>query len=211
MMNPRFASAVDPILSQAIGMLEMLDRGTALAPEIVRERLLAAIDHGNAIMAHNRSWELARYGLVAWIDEMLVDHPWEGARWWSNNVLEVHLFGTRLCSVRFYEFATEAAKLPERDALEVFYNCVILGFRGMYRQREHAQKVAASLNLPTSLEAWQQVTNRAICQSLEGLEDNAHSVRPIRGARPSLSRQRTVWWLMAALLLLAINLIVYRL
>ncbi len=46
----------------------------------------------------------------------------------ARSFLEMELFKSRICSVRFFELAQQASAEPDRDALEVFVNCVQLGF-----------------------------------------------------------------------------------
>ena len=50
---------------------------------------VAAVDYAEAALGGGLEWELAKYALVSWIDEILVETPWSGRDWWSNNVLEV--------------------------------------------------------------------------------------------------------------------------
>src|SRR5208337_1105060 len=125
-------------------------------PSPVEQRLAirGLLDHAEAILGSRRGWELARYAIVSWIDEMLVDSTWSGAEWWSNNVLEVELFNSRLCFEEFYIRAKQAAMLAQRDALEVFYLCMMLGFRGLYRDPEVSQSFIEANNLPPDLETW---------------------------------------------------------
>jgi type VI secretion system protein ImpK len=73
-----------------------------------------------------------RYALVCWLDELFVDETDWGARW-NERKLEVTLFGTNDRAWRFWEQARQAATRNDPDALEVFYLCVQLGFRGELR------------------------------------------------------------------------------
>lgn len=73
----------------------------------------------------------ARYALACWIDEIIVDDP--SCPWrerWKENMLETQLFGGS--SQRRWRFWAQA-ELAERqvgsDALEVYFWCVMLGFR----------------------------------------------------------------------------------
>ena len=102
---------------------------------------------------HREGWELAKYALVAWIDDVLIEAPWPGRDWWENNSLEFAYFNTRDRATQFFKRAKQAAQLTRRDALEVFYVCVILGFRGLYAMPE-AAFLADQLDLPPDLESW---------------------------------------------------------
>ena len=236
-MHPRLAGSVDPIFATALDFLEQLNQGFELPPDEVRNNLLLGFARGSALMGTDRRWELASYALAAWIDEVLVDYPWKGASWWSNNVLEVELFGTRVCSVRFFELAAEAARQADRDALEVFHNCVVLGFRGMYADTRQAANLAANLRIDSTLEGWLRSTEEMVVARIDsyqtvGYDNTAVEVgqeterigisstaaqtlvrqhRILQGAPPSHLRSRLVWWSLAVAVLLALNLAAFKL
>jgi type VI secretion system protein ImpK len=74
-----------------------------------------------------------RYALVCWLDELFIlDSPWSAA--WTERKLEAALYGTNDRAWRFWEQAQRAEKRPNRDALEAFFLCVMLGFRGEYTE-----------------------------------------------------------------------------
>src|SRR5215470_15563795 len=110
-MTPRHALAVDPLLLHMLGLLDRLADGQSPNPLDERARIKALLDQGEAVVGSGQEWELSKYALVAWIDEMLVEADWESREWWSNNVLEMELFRTRLCSERFFQNAKEASTL----------------------------------------------------------------------------------------------------
>jgi hypothetical protein len=56
----------------------------------------------------------------------------------------------------------EAASLASKDALEVFYVGVVLGFRGLYRDPTAAAILAEPRGLPLDLETWAKQTSMAI-------------------------------------------------
>jgi type VI secretion system protein ImpK len=199
-MTPQFTRAVDPILLHVLGLLDRIGRGEPVSPQQERVTILALIDQAEAIVGADRPWELARYALVSWIDEVLVDAPWDGRDWWSNNVLEVELFNTRLCFERFYVWAQEASTLPQRDALEVFYVCVVLGFRGLYRNADAAAQFAPAHGLPPDLDGWARQASLAIRLG-QGRPELPEPQREITGAPPMRGKLLVLWsWLAAAML-----------
>jgi type VI secretion system protein ImpK len=126
---------------------------------------------------------------------MLVDAFWDGREWWSNNVLEIELFNTRECNERFFIKAQQASTSAGRDALEVFYVCVILGFRGLYHNMETGSTIAPSLNLPFSLGDWAKQVALAVRLG-QGREALSRPTMEIHGAPPLRSRASVVWpWL----------------
>jgi len=85
-----------------------------------------------------------RYALVCWLDELFTDEsPW--GRQWNERKLEVELYGSNDRAWKFWSQAKLAQARPTTDALEVFYLCFMLGFRGDLRdQPETLSKWVAS-------------------------------------------------------------------
>jgi len=198
-MTPNFAQAVDPIFLYVLALLDRISRDVKPKPQEERARIRALIDEAEARLGASVEWELAKYALVSWIDEMLVDAYWDGREWWSNNVLEIELFNSRECNEKFYVKAQQASTVSGRDALEVFYVCVILGFRGLYHNMEADSVIAPSLNLPFSLGEWARQTALSVRLG-QGREPLSPPTMEIRGAPPLRTRSSVVWpWLAAAL------------
>jgi len=161
-MTPQFAKAVDPIFLHALGLLDRISRDEAPSPQDERMHVRGWIDQAEAMLGQSDEWRLAKHALVYWIDEVLIDAPWEGRNWWSENPLEVELFNSRLANEQFYHRAKEAGALPRKDSLEVFYVCVVMGFRGLYRDPMAAAMLAEPRGLPADLETWAKQTSLAI-------------------------------------------------
>jgi type VI secretion system protein ImpK len=70
-----------------------------------------------------------RYALACWLDEIFIaDSAWRER--WNASKIETNLFGINDRASEFWKQAQRAQSRPTRDALEVFYLCVMLGFRG---------------------------------------------------------------------------------
>jgi len=209
-MTPNFAQAVDPIFLYVLALLDRIGREAKPVPNEERARIRAIIDEAEARLGTGGEWELAKYALVSWIDEMLVDAYWDGREWWSNNVLEIELFNTRQCNEKFFVKAQQASTVSGRDALEVFYVCVILGFRGLYHDMEAGSVIAPSLNLPLSLAEWARQTALSVRLG-QGRDPLSGPSAEIHGAPPLRSRASVVWpWLATTLSVAAAVLIIWR-
>ena len=134
----------------------------APSPEEEQGRIRKLLDEADARAGQTAEWKLAKYALVCWIDEVIIEAPWDGAPWWTNNILERQLFRTRERNEKFYMQAADAAAHSQKDALEVFYLCVVLGFRGLYEDPVAAPATAESLGLPPLLQGWVDQTALAI-------------------------------------------------
>jgi len=207
-MTPKFSQAVDPILLHILGLLDSINRDERPAPLEERLKILSLVDQAEAIVGAGQEWDLAKYSLISWIDEVLLETPWDGRDWWNNNVLEVELFNTRLCNEQFYVRAQEASTLPRRDALEVFYVCAVLGFRGLYRDPNMTAMLAPAHGLPDDLETWAKQASLAIRLG-QGRPPLAPARRDIAGAPPLRTKPLVVWSWITAVLLTASTVLAY--
>jgi type VI secretion system protein ImpK len=196
-MTPNFAQAIDPILMYVLALLDRISRGAKPEPGEEKAKIRALIDEAEARLGAMTEWNLAKYALVSWIDEMLIEALWDGREWWGNNILEVELFNSRQCHEQFFLKAQQASTITGRDAVEVFYVCVILGFRGLYQDAQTAILVAQSLNLPADLKQWARQTALSIRLG-QGRDPLSGPGGEIEGAPPLRSRASVIWpWLAA--------------
>jgi type VI secretion system protein ImpK len=208
-MTPKFAQAVDPVILNVLALLDRIHRDEQPIAQDERLRVRALIEQAEARVGAAEEWRLAKYALVSWIDEMLVEAPWEGRDWWSNNVLEVELFSTRQCYDQFYVRAKEASTLPQRDALEVYYICVVLGFRGLYRDPDFAQATIQALDLPPDVESWAKQASMAVRLG-QGRPSIRGEIRELQGAPPLQARDLVLWSGLVLTMLLAASVLVLR-
>ena len=209
-MTPKFSEAVDPIFLHVLRLLERIDRGETPSAKDERQHIRGWIDQAEALLGQGQDWQLAKYALVAWIDEVLIEADWDGRSWWNENALEQEIFSGRRAYHQFYIKAKEASALPRRDALEVFYVCVVLGFRGLYRDPVEAAAESASHDLPGDLESWARQTSVAIKlgQGLPPITDKG--LMP--GGAPALESQAFfLAYVLTGVILAGINLVVLAL
>lgn len=198
-MTPKLAQAVDPIFLHVLDLVDRIQQNEMVVAADERLRIITLLDQAEAVAGASDDWQLAKYALVAWIDELLVDAPWDSRDWWSNNVLEMELFNSRSCSEQFFLKAKQATALTSRDALEVYYVCVVLGFRGVYHEPNMAAIFAETHNLPQDLDTWarQAAMSIRLGQGRPALEAPS---REISGAPPLADRSTAVWpWLYATM------------
>jgi type VI secretion system protein ImpK len=159
-MRQEIANLVYPIISFAVRLKERLDRGEApdfASEQATLKRLLLSDAEarqwadfgGDESTGTGSSMEIRldelsrrdsgrffgiRYALVCWLDELFIlNSPWKSQ--WNEQKLEVDLYRTNDRAWRFWEQASMAAARPAGDAQEVFFLCVMLGFRGEYREQ----------------------------------------------------------------------------
>jgi type VI secretion system protein ImpK len=196
-MTPEFAAAVDPVFECAIELLDRIQDGKKEETSAAEERnKLRDLLHGadRQLARRTDDWPLAKYALAAWIDEMLIAAPWSGADYFNDNKLQFEVFQEEAAaSVGFYQRAAEAAALPKKDALEVLYICVILGFRGLYGSGDAAE-LAEQYGLPPDLKTWTTQAAKSI-QLGKGLPPigDSQSRFFIQGAPPLEGEFRLLW------------------
>ncbi len=131
-MQPQLANLVFPVFQDAIGYRARLLAGSrSLKFEQVQASLRSALTASQdaSFLGRGPDYLGVRYALTCWVDELFVLHsPW-GAEW-MNNTLEWELYKTSDGGFKFWDQLDLAAQMSEFDALEVFYLCVMLGFRG---------------------------------------------------------------------------------
>lgn len=195
-MSPEFSKAVDKVFTTVIDLLDRIEDQSygdfRAEQQRIREVVLRA---ENELGARRRDWELAKIALVAWIDDLLIETPWRHQDAWREECLERVLLGSHELGDLFYEHANEATKLASKDALEVFYVCVVLNFRGLYRQPD-SYDIRRRLGLPDTVEEWVKRTGDAIRLG-QGVPTLIETEREGDGAPPLLGRdeflKRTVW------------------
>jgi type VI secretion system protein ImpK len=145
-MTPQFNDLVHPVIAYALDLKDRVDRGDAPDLDAEQRQLLerlrsdAEARRVSDYFGDGVVFLGARYALTCWLDELFIVH----SRWselWKERVLEYALFGSRDRAWKFWEQAEIALRRPNTprvspppgpDALETFFLCVVLGFRGRY-------------------------------------------------------------------------------
>lgn len=214
-MNGILEQFVDDYLERLMALVDHLQLDTPIEPTEVHQTLLGSLTAIRESHHHTDSWDDAIYALVALTDELLLEMPWSGRTWWNDHVLEASLFGTRLCSERFYQLANRAARQPNGDVaggvFRVFYDCVLMGFRGVYSSPELASSLTGELGIPATIEEWLGDASRRLSDDGIGRCESARLHRSLHGAPPNADRRNLVWWAVAACTMLIANVTVYSL
>lgn len=189
-MQESIGSLVHPVLSYGLNLKERLGRGEAPAIEIEQAALKGLL------LSETESRRLAgfggdaegrgssgqaflgiRYALTCWLDELFIlDSPWSQA--WNERKLEVAFYGTNDRAWKFWEQAKIAESRPGNDALEVYFLCVVLGFRGELRES------------PERLQAWVAATRTQVARGYSQEWAMPPQLDPSSDVPPLLGRDR---------------------
>ncbi|MBA4191460.1 MAG: hypothetical protein C0467_26065 [Planctomycetaceae bacterium] len=149
-----------PVFASALRVREQLASGRALEFEREHSRLKELLSAANTTATIGprpvgRTGEAAagflgvRYALACWVDELFTQVPTWRDRW-NERKMEVELYGTNDRAWRFWDQAKLASGAGDVDALEVFFLCVQLGFRGTLADD------------PGKLREWSDVTRESL-------------------------------------------------
>ncbi len=202
-MAPDFSNSVDPVFTFVLQIMDEIESGRSPDPMDISTHVQALLGRAESALGPRKDWELAKYALVAWVDDLLIEAPWEGRDWWEQNRLEFEIFRTAEAFTVFYIKANEANKLPRKDALEVFYVAVVLGFRGLYNDPTAAAH-ADQFGVPRTLDEWARRTAVSI-QLGQGRPDLIEQGRPATGAPPLEGKYLFIGTLITFILLAAIT------
>lgn len=76
-------------------------------------------------------YDLARFGVFAWMDEAVMSSVWEGKSLWQRNLLQRQFYSTVDGGELFFD-RLNSVGLHQRDVREVYYICLALGFTGQF-------------------------------------------------------------------------------
>jgi type VI secretion system protein ImpK len=165
-MQEAIANLVHPVFAYGLRLKERLERGETPTFEIEQAALKGLLlsdiearrwadfggDGEGGSESRGRSHQQflgIRYALTCWLDELFIlDSPWTSR--WNERKLEVALYGTNDRAWKFWEQARLAESRAGADAVEVYFLCVMLGFRGEVREE------------PERLQAWVAATRSQV-------------------------------------------------
>jgi len=78
-------------------------------------------------------YDEARFAVCAWVDEALLSSTWSGRTEWQKNSLQRKYFHTSDAGQEFFERLNRLG-MQQRDAREIYYLCLAMGFKGRYHQ-----------------------------------------------------------------------------
>jgi type IV/VI secretion system ImpK/VasF family protein len=107
------------------------------APAELRQRVVTALDtmvgRGRAAGISDADLAEARYALVAFIDEQVLKSNWPGRAEWMGRPLQLDLYREYAAGENFFNRMRNLLQQGGCSAaLEVYYLCLVLGFRGAY-------------------------------------------------------------------------------
>jgi type VI secretion system protein ImpK len=120
------------------------------APAELRQRLLGMLERmvasGRAAGVAEADLAEARYAVVAFIDEQILKSGWAGRSEWMSQPLQLLLYRENTAGENFFIRMRALQHDPRRaPALEAYYLCLALGFRGAYERAGDLGPIATLL------------------------------------------------------------------
>lgn len=94
-----------------------------LLQESAQKMVIAGIDP--------RSYDDARFALCAWIDETVMNSPWQHRAAWQRALLQSEYYNTVNAGAEFFDRLNQLHP-DQNDVREIYYLCLGLGFAGRY-------------------------------------------------------------------------------
>jgi type VI secretion system protein ImpK len=76
-------------------------------------------------------YDLARFAVCAWVDEVILNSPWQEKEHWKREQLQRLYYRTTDAGEEFFERLNNVG-YHQRDVREVYFLCLALGFMGRY-------------------------------------------------------------------------------
>ncbi len=203
-MQTEFANAVDPIFDAALRLETRIENRDRIVTADERAILIRKIEEAESKLGLREEWKLSKYAICGWIDSRLIEIPWQESNWWKDNCLEKKFFGTRDAHEDFFKKAIEASSHPNKNALEVFYLAVVLGFRGFYANPDlsYSRKMAEKLRVPDSIDGWCREVVRTL-HVRQGRPQIPCIIQTGSSAKPLNGRSNLLLYVMLSTLLVA--------
>jgi type VI secretion system protein ImpK len=109
----------------------------------------------------NENIRLAKFALVAFLDETIISSGWTEKDEWLAEPLQIKLFDTFNAGEEFFTFISELRQRTStnKEVLEIYYLCLSLGFKGKYQLQspENLRRIIDDLNLELHPEAYRSI------------------------------------------------------
>jgi type VI secretion system protein ImpK len=97
--------------------------------------------------------QAVKFALAAFVDEIVLTTDFHLREEWEKYPLQLEYFGEHLAGIKFFDRLDEMLKNPEAhaDVLEVYYLCMVAGYKGKYKIYMEEQLKAVILNTAQQL------------------------------------------------------------
>jgi type VI secretion system protein ImpK len=96
---------------------------------------------------------VSKFALASFVDETMLTNNFPLRSEWERNPLQLEYFGEQLAGNKFFDKLESMLTQPEvtQDAVEIYYFCMLLGFKGRYGVYEQEKLLAIMQNTANEL------------------------------------------------------------
>ena len=145
--------------------------------------------------------QVSKFALAAFVDETVLTNNFPLKNEWEKNPLQLELFGEQLAGNKFFDRLDSMLRQIDMtaDAVEIYYFCMLLGFKGRYAVYEQ-EKLLATM----------QETANALVKAgkIKSVELSPHWLANDQ-PKPPEKRGMPVWAKLGAFALVGLAFIVY--
>jgi type VI secretion system protein ImpK len=103
--------------------------------EQVKADILRTLSQSDDCLKKNlfppEEYDMARFAVCAWVDEMILNSPWQEKDHWKREQLQRLFYRTTDAGEEFFD-RLNMVGYHQRDVREVYFLCLALGFMGRY-------------------------------------------------------------------------------
>lgn len=135
----RTSSDLVSLAAPVLDMVLRLKAGVVAPSQELRpaiSRLLNEVEQRGATLRYSdRQVKALKFALAAFVDETMMSTNFPLREEWEKFPLQLEYFGEHLAGVKFFDTLEEMLKNieSEADVVEVYYICMLLGFKGKYK------------------------------------------------------------------------------
>lgn len=115
-----------------------LKAGIVAPSNELRPKIAALLDdferRGERYRFSSKIIQVSKFALAAFVDETVLSNNFNLKEEWEKNPLQLEYFGEHLAGNKFFEKLAAMIKQVDvtADAVEIYYVCMLLGFKGRY-------------------------------------------------------------------------------
>lgn len=137
-----------PVLAFTVETLDNPTQADSYDYEGLRNAITELLEqqpHDSESPIPNALYQDAKFAVVTFIDEKVLNSSWSQRHQWAGNLLQKSLFETTNGGVKFFDKLDRLNPYHpiERDVIEVYFYCLCLGFSGCYYNVSDKAKLSA--------------------------------------------------------------------
>jgi len=138
---PALADLCGDLLAFALQLKRSSDPGDAeILRQKIDEQFRALETKARQADVPQEDVQQAKYGIAAFIDEMILTSSWPLKESWADKPLQIAYFNDFSAGEEFYNKIDTLRGAKKNAVLEVYYLCLALGFRGKYVDLQGMEK-----------------------------------------------------------------------